>query len=216
MHYLDYLLAGLVIYVITIGLFFLSAKIEKDEQGVYIINPNSWHFKVAYPFLRLEGELKMYSVLQSFGICGYCTKLATMLYIGWPILALWETVMTLIQLPICLLFGLTARPSLKVMVDENSGPFTLKYERYWLPKIGNKTIYPIYPALVIGYVSWIFFDPLVAAIFTTCVFTVCIAVFCVVSYLWFKRSENKAVSLARVYLVSLKDSVCPRARLKNS
>ena len=50
--YVLFFVVGL--YVLTATVLLSIARIEKGANGKLILDPNSWHFKVAYPFKRFK------------------------------------------------------------------------------------------------------------------------------------------------------------------
>ncbi len=159
----SYVVFGILFY------FFLSSLLKDDTSGKTVINPNSWHLKIAYPFRRLDNTYLKY---MNPGFFQYFSKIYFMIIIGWPIIIFWEIAKFIIYTPFMFLFGAYPIPSLKAMSDSEM-PLAVKIKNFYLPMINNgkMPLFPIYPATIAGYGLLVFTWPWWILVTTTLIIT---------------------------------------------
>ncbi len=216
LHYflLFFKLAGalLALYVITTTIVFFLARIRKDAEGNYILDPESWHFRLSYPIKCEDGEF--YG--ERISICRYFAKFSWMLYVGWPFFLLLEFFRTLLLFLPFFLFGRLIVPSMKNLRAGVRGNY-FNFPNYKDVKMGKIGIPPavwilpmLYLLLLYRYTSatlhltlWILGLILLAAVIPAAVAGIG----------WFLDTDNKSVSLAREWMATKKRGICPLAKI---
>ena len=93
------------LYVTTATVFLLTAKIEKGTNGQRYFDPNSWHFKLAYPRKHHHWWFRDTLARQGVTICPYFAKFFFMLYVGWPTIIILYTVTRIFYGAVMFIFG---------------------------------------------------------------------------------------------------------------
>ena len=151
---LFWFLVSMVFYVVTSVALIVFAKFEKTESGDLVIDSSSWHFKITYPFQRSEQSF-FYKVREhGISLCRYCAKFFWMVWVGWPLIVVFQTVKTSVYILPLLIFGFYPVPwNLDSLGTDQS--HKIKCRKFWLPKIKNVRILPIYLILPTVY-AWLF------------------------------------------------------------
>ncbi len=235
-----FVLPAAVFYAFTAMVFLSVARIEKSANGKLILDPDSWHFKVAYPFARdkvvkairkikktecippderryfdREGYKDARELLASYsrGLCAYFFKFFVMLYFAWPILIILIILWFVVGGGVMSLFGYYP-------VMENEVPC----RRYPLPRVYGIRLLPIYLlALVLYAALWYAYPGDTSAITGVTVVLVGTAALivafiwtCVTIICWFRKTDKKSVSMVREWVSAKKQGVCPLTEIKIS
>ena len=222
--YFWYGLGGLaLLYFITATVFLLVARIKKDKDGNLILDSNSRHFKLSYPFLKFQPKSFIEGSLSNIGICGYFFKFFFMLYVGWPILAVLASIKTVTYLPFMLLFGFYPIANHRSIYEEkHSVPFLLDVDageiRFLQPKIKGVTIFPFYAIVPLSYIlAWIYYSDRTWNITFWCLVMIAVIaaiVGAIVLFFWLKETDEGNVSLFREWIGAEWNRFCPRMKLK--
>lgn len=217
MFILAAILGILALYALTTGIVLLFAKIEKESDGTPILDTDSWHFKLAYPFGRYEKEFmeRLSDGRIKISICTYFWKLFLALWIGWPFLA----AVTIVGSAMTCIFGNIIVPSFK---DDTK---SMEHKEFWLPRIGDFRILPAYflPLVFYFWLLWSYPSKTWAWTYTafswTCAMfkiiiipAVIFALF--VFFLWFLVTDQKEVSLVREMVEAKMNKWCPFFKVK--
>ncbi len=207
------------LYIITATIFLLLAKISKDDDGYLILDPESWHFKMAFPIARYweSNILKMHLRI---GLCRYVMKFVLMLYVGWPIIIIIVVLEMIVFSPIVFLFGFRITFKLEDLKGLDDGPFAVNCKRIqWIPEIRLTKIYPIYLTIPLIYFTLYYFYSemtLTITIWTGGIIGIIIAVILIVSGIgWIKDTDQHKVSLVRETLKSRARGFCPLMKIKD-
>lgn len=205
----------LVLYVVTSAIIIVSTRIEKTESGDLVIDSSSWHFKITYPFQRSEQSF-FYKVREDgISLCRYCSKFFWMVWVGWPLIILFQTIKTLVYGPFLLIFGFYPVPW-NLDLFETDQAHGIKCEKFPLPKIKNVRILPAYLILPAVY-AWL----LVSLEFVRrasfyiggilIVICVVLGIALLIGLLaeYTKNTDNKSVSLLREWAGAKKKRICP-------
>lgn len=218
----------LALHTVTVVIVFLLARIKKDAEGNYILDPNSWHFRLAYPFKRKEylknrSYDKNYYEDERIGICRYFAKLSWMLYVGWPILLFVEFIRTILLFPFFFLGGRVIVPSVESLhsaakrdnvfefVDTKDATFKLGkvtvLPLYWLVPSVYALLFWQYRAGTVHYTFWTLGIILAAVVI--------VAIIAGISAFigWFLESNGESVSLMREWTGAKIRGVCPLAKI---
>lgn len=205
----------IVLYVVTSAVIIVSTRIEKTESGDLVIDSSSWHFKMTYPFRRSEQSF-FYKVREDgISLCRYCAKFFWMVWIGWPLIILFQTIKTLVYGPFLLIFGFYPVPW-NLDLFETDQAHGIKCEKFPLPKIKNVRILPAYLILPAVY-TWFFvsleFVRMASLKAVVGVVVVCVVI-CIVVGIDFlaeytKSTDNESVSLLREWTRAKKKKICP-------
>lgn len=216
--------AVLVLHTITVAVIFLLARIKKDAEGNYILDPNSWHFRLAYPFKRKE-YLKncRYYEDEKIGICRYFAKLSWMLYVGWPILLFVEFIRTILLFPFFFLGGKIIVPSVESLhsAAKRDNVFEFVGTKDVTFRIGKVTVLPLfwivpsvyalllwkYMAVTFHYTLWTLGIILGAVV----IVGISAGIFAFIA--WLVETDGRSVSLAREWTGAKIRGVCPLAKI---
>lgn len=83
-----YIGIALMLHGVTLLAVLLFGKIEKDEYGRLVLDAESWHFKVAYPYNNKNENFLRKLEDRGLGLCRYCLRLSLMVYIVWEFIIL--------------------------------------------------------------------------------------------------------------------------------
>lgn len=215
MHYFLYGLGGIaglaILYAITATFFLLTAKLEKDKDGYLVLDPQSWHFKLAFPFRSRYRPHSLKYLSDHMSICGYFVKLFWMLYFGWPIIALWLIAKTLVYAPFMLTFGYYPIANLKSMAwgDDDAILHVAVGKKKWVRYFFFPLVYSI---------SWTYWPAKTYTIsLGAVIIAVCIAAIGGLIYLHDRKIDDDSegrVSLAKEWLMAKKRRVCPVTKIK--
>ena len=147
-------LAIIGLYIATAAVFMASARLKKDSNGNLILDPESWHFKTTFPMRKFD-VYKVKDLSGSISLCGYFYRFFMMLFLGWPFILIWAIAKTILYSPFMILFGYYPVADLRSMYEmaNDYGPFGVKVEQIYLPRIYGYRIFPIY--LIVPTVYWI-------------------------------------------------------------
>ena len=207
-----------LLYLITATILYLRIKLNRDENGYPIINPDSWHFKVAYPFKKYDTGFIEKLEEKPFSICPYGIKFFLMLYFGFPILIIWTTALLIVLNTVMIPFGGYVKPDFE-QASADELPFTVSRHEYHgsLPKLNNKLpLLPIFLLIPSAYVLWFWLKPAESwkATWITLTITlggaIFIGIIVVIAKLcgWFKNTDQNQVSLARETISSTYKRFC--------
>lgn len=206
------------LYIAAAAAFMLSARLKKDADGNLILDPESWHFKAAYPFRKFN----IYAVKYLSGrisVCGYFRKLFLMLFMGWPILIALAVFKTLTYAPFMLLFGyypiadhLSIHESWGYGDGDSAGPFAVHAVKISLPEFRGYQIFPVYLIIPLAYLACWMLWPGIAAAITVTALTIAIGIVIVAGVLMFAMAINKThsgtIGIVKEYVSSKKKGVC--------
>jgi len=216
LHYAFYVLVSLGgLYILTATVFLLTARIEKDKDGDLILDPDSWHFKLSFPFLKFS--LRAVEKLSgNINICKYCIKFFLMLYLGWPMLIIFICLKTIVYSPFMFLFGFYPIANLMSMSDELMH-VDVGYIK--TPEIKGVPIVPFYAVAPIAYVASLIYYTNVTLVATlACLaLAVLIALGVGISFTheWLTETDEKTVSLVREWAGSKKRKFCRTMKVKS-
>ena len=190
-------------YALAAMVFLLVARLQKDATGNLLLNPNSWHFKVAYPFSERRGTL---------GLCHYFMRFLFMLMVAWPFIVVLESVKFVIYNALLLPFGSYSFPDIA--------------EAYWddawlYAGVGSLHIRPFMPLYVIAPATyiWLYHAHRHATLYWTAevgkwagIVLAVIAFF--VGLFYFTETDQEDVSLFREGLRAKWRRVCPLATIQ--
>jgi len=228
LYYLG-LFAG--IYILAAVGFLLSTRLEKDEDGQLLIDPESLHYRACK---KCYGW-KMHEIFQThardyvkvnhieyyqIGLCGYFWRVfwtPLLLLIVYTILGAWQTVKTVVYAPFMLIFGYYPWPTIEVMKRERD-LFAVEVKQISFPRVGKLELKPylvVFPALY-GWLLWSYPQTtLQCTLFTFVVALFAAVIFAIVTVKEkVDESENPRVMLAREYVKSAKRGICPLLKVK--
>lgn len=220
------------LYAFTATIFLFLARLEKNAEGKLVVDPDSWHFKVAYPMGRAKvlealkpdsvsnlARWQAEDILASYrkGLCAYFFKFFFMLYLGWPFLAVFAVLSGVVFNFFTLPFGHYCRTLAALLQDR----FVLK--RYPLPRIYGIRLLPIYFIVPLLYGTlWYFFPNIVPdlTVFLLLCFGIgilaVVVIWAIVSAIsWFRRTDEKSVNVVREWVAAKKEGVCPMVEIKS-
>jgi len=218
-------------YFLTAVGFMLFARLEKDEDGSLIIDPESLHYRACakcyqwkmYRIYRIwESDTKVSHVeYYQIGLCGYFWRVFwafILLPIGYVILGIWQTFKTVIYAPFMFLFGYYPWPTLNVMEDEVN-PFAVEMKRIAFPRVFNFELKPYLVVFPVLY-GWLFSSypqEIWRWTFVVLVIVLVIAMLIVIASVKGKveDSENPRVVLVREYIKASKQGICPLVKVKS-
>lgn len=224
------------LYAFTATIFLFLAQLEKDEKGKLFIDPDSWHFKVAYPIGRYKvldalnalkpdsgSKLTRYEakkILASYrkGLCAYFFKFFFMLYLGWPVFVVGLIIILIILYAI---IQVVAFPFGFYMVDITGE--SILWKRYPLPRIYGIRLLPVYFIVMLGYAAlWYFFPSGTPSVTGQTLGVVGIGlllvgvVWAIVSAIsWLRHTDGKSVNVVREWVSAKKEGVCPMVEIKS-
>lgn len=221
LYYIFYVLVSLGgLYIVTTTILLLIARIEKDKDGDLILDPDSWHFKLTFPFVKFH----LYLVERLSGdinICKYCIKFSLMLYLGWPMLIILICLKTVVYSPLMFLFGLYPIANLESMSWAKSDFiefFHVDVGRIRMPKIKENSIVPFYVVVPIAYITCLNFYTNVTLIVSLVglglAVLIALAVSIVFTYRWLVKTDEETVSLVREWMGSRKRKFCRTMKVK--
>ena len=220
MLYFFYGLASVVVlYVLTATVFLLVAKIRKDEKGNLVLDPNSWHFKISYPFIKFS-KYQILFLSEKVGLCGYFAKFFFMLYLGWPMLMVWACLKTIVYSPFMLLFGSYPIANNRSMDEAFEGPLAVEVGEIKMlkPNVLGLTIFPFYIIALLAYVfSWIYYPDTTWTVTFWCLVTIAVvvvAVAIIVGIYRFMKTDQETVYLIKEWANSKKKKLCPKMKIK--
>jgi len=219
MFYMYLLLSLAVLYVVTATVFLLIARIEKDKDGILILDPESRHFKMSYPFLKFK-KWQVEELSEKISLCRYFAKFFFMLYIGWPTLAVWCSLKTVAYAPFMFLFSRYPIANIRSMSNEydSNELFNVKVGHLRLLKVRGVTVHPFGPLAILAYLlSWAYF-PSSTFYFTRAIVIIITAIAViatvVVGICWLLATDQGGVSLIREWVMAKKKGMCPPLRIK--
>ncbi len=151
---------------------FLKSLLIQPENSHPIISVHSWHYKLAYPFRR------HHVMLEEIKFFRYSLKLFLMIFLGWPILIVWETLKFIIYNPFLILFGAYSTPDLYGMWHNAEHPFYTRISLMYVPR----KIYPIY-LLAAGLLGWAIYKWTVTVLVILAVIIIVVAFIALLVYL---------------------------------
>jgi len=214
------------LYVFFAVMFVVLARLEKDEDGQLIIDPDSLHYRACKKCYRWRMSSCSYKdrvdyiEFHQMGICGYVWRVfwaPLFLLIGYTIFGAGQTVKTVVYAPFMFLFGYYPWPTKEVMKREEN-PLAVEVKRISFPRIGKLELKPYLVVLPVLY-GWLFLSyPQTTWNWTLIAFVVVLVMIMVSAAFWAKdkigKSENPRVMLAREYIKTSKRSICPLLKVK--
>ena len=212
-----------ILHILSAVILLTFGRLKKEPDGTLILDHDSWHFKIAYPFKRYEfdrykkdnreNRYDYYSLWTHYmaeggvNICYYVSKFTNSLIFGWPFIILMLVVLILLDI-IFLSFGKYVVPNVKNLNGSlNDASMDLK-----LPRIGKYRILPIYILAPTIY-SWCLWQYPHSTIHNTLTVAVGILFIAIVLgiYLacsWLSKTNQEDVSIAREWISAKKKGYC--------
>ena len=196
--------------------FMIFARLEKDESGSLVIDPNSLHYRVCSKVYEWEE-----SHIENFGIgiCGYFWRVFwafILLPIGYIIFAIFQMVKTIIYAPFMFLFGYYPWPTIESV--RYGSAFAVEARRISFPRVGKLELKPytmVFPVLY-GWLLWSYLQATLH--WTYYLFIVVVAIMAVaaiyIAIAIFDESKNQRVTLVREYFNAKKRGICPLLKVK--
>lgn len=194
------------VYVLTVLALLALIRLKKDGDGNLILDSTSWHFKMAYPFLKFDSYFLETLRKKGTNICSYCAKLVFMLYIGWPCILVFKILVLYIALIAFLFLGKWESFNLQKWQKDGE----LHITTINLPRIKGYKICPIYLLTLLIYIwSWLRYPviiysftitALVAALATAMLVAICISISCL--------RKTESFNLALIWITDRKKRLC--------
>ena len=203
-------------YFLAAGSLLLAARLERDEDGNLVIDSNSWHFKVAYPYKRhLTYELDQLK-RRGIGMCRYGAKLFFMTFVGWPINGIVLVLSNVLVGPAWFIF-LGDLAYARLGFSKTDLQFVVEARTLTMPRISGERIVPVVFLLLAAYIwFWIELTPL--ALTSTIWSSIAVVLWVLmigICDLFIKLSRGQVkTSLVVGWLSARKKKVCPIARVK--
>lgn len=195
------------VYVLTVLALLVIIRLKKDERGDPILDSNSWHFKMAYPFRRFNENYIHYVKETGINMCSYFASMVFMLYIGWLWIMLCKAVIFIMSVIFYAPFGFWMSLNLNEWADRK----TMHVFDLNLPKIKSFKIRPIYFILLAVYVwLWLKYPVGTGQVTVTIVIGIfCAAIFWGIIFLLTRLEKNsRTFSLSAAWIADKKKGLC--------
>lgn len=210
-------LSILGLYVITASVFLSLARININPEGNLTLDPNSRHFRITFPAKRYSPyEIRRLS--GTLTLCGYFARFFLMLYAGWPILATWVALKTVLYSPFMLMFGYYPVADLQSMIGFYGHPFFVRVKSIKLPEVKGFTLFPAYAVILLSYLFFWIYWPGKAWQVTFWALTIigAVAVLAGVSavHKWLQKTDQESVSLIKEWVTAKIRRACPLVEIQ--
>ncbi|MBI1998732.1 MAG: hypothetical protein HYS73_00135 [Parcubacteria group bacterium] len=228
---LYFVLPPVALYAFTATIFLFLVQLEKNADGKLVLDPDSWHFKVAYPFARykvkdaLEKRMstdaykrdraKNFLASYQHGLCVYFFKFFLMFYLGYPILVVFSFLCHIVANVCAISFGYC------VFLSFDDRFYHWKYP---LPRVYGIRLLPIYFLVPLLYAAlWYAYpdDTPVKTGYAALAFGAIIAIVAILwatatAVVWLGRTDKESVSMVREWISAKKQGICPLTEIKIS